>query len=238
MEDRLQKIISACGLTSRREAEKWILAGRVTVNGKVAELGHKADLSTDQVCVDGTPIQKEATRTYLMLHKPRGYVTSLSDEHGRKTVADLVADAKVRLWPVGRLDLNSEGLLLMTDDGDLTQKILHPSYEVEKEYLVWVKGCTGEALPILSAPMSLDGEMLAPAKVRCLSKNEEVSKLSFTIRQGKNRQIRRMCNQVGLSVVRLKRIREGHISLDPELGPGKWRPLTSEEVASMQEKRS
>ncbi len=225
MEERLQKIISSCGVTSRREAEKWILAGRVQVNGKVAVLGDKADLTCDVVLVDGVSLVKEERRHYVMLHKPPGYVTTLSDEKGRKTVADLVSDYGVRLWPVGRLDYQSEGLLIMTDDGDLTHKILHPSHEMEKEYLVWVRGDVEKALPILSAPMCLDGEELAPAKV-----TPKGNCLSVVIHQGKNRQIRRMCQQVGLEVLRLKRIREGAVSLDRKLPRGKWRDLISQEV--------
>lgn len=234
VEERLQKIISSCGVTSRRDAEKWILAGRVTVNGQVANLGDKADIERDVVAVDGAPLQKEETRHYVMLHKPTGYVTTLSDEKGRKTVADLISDYGLRLWPVGRLDVQSEGLLLLTDDGDLTQKIIHPSHEMEKEYLVWVKGNVTEALPILSAPMTLDGEELAPAKVKC-HKKDLVSRLSVVIHQGKNRQVRRMCNAAGLQVVRLKRIREGAVVLDPKLEKGKWRELTSQEVAYLKE---
>lgn len=230
MEERLQKIISSCGVTSRRDAEKWILAGRVTVNGQTATLGDKADLSTDVVAVDGRELHKNEARHYVMLHKPTGYVTTLSDEKERRTVADLISDYGCRLWPVGRLDYMSEGLLIMTDDGDFTQKILHPSHEVEKEYLVWVKGNVSEALPILTGPMTLDGEELAVAKVTC-QKEDEVSRLSVIIHQGKNRQVRRMCHEAGLQVLRLKRIREGPVVLDPKLDKGKWRDLTSQEVA-------
>ena len=133
MEERLQKLISACGLASRRAAEEWIAAGRVTVNGEKAHLGDRADLDRDAVLVDGRPLAPGGGRTYLMLNKPRGYVTTLSDEKGRKTVADLVAGSGARVWPVGRLDMDSEGLLLLTDDGALTQRLLHPSHQVEKE---------------------------------------------------------------------------------------------------------
>ena len=142
MEERLQKLISASGLTSRRGAEDWITAGRVTVNGRVAALGDKADLSRDQVLVDGRPLPQEEDkqRTYLMLNKPRGYVSTLSDEKGRKTVAQLVSGCGCRVWPVGRLDMDSEGLLLLTDDGALTHRLIHPSHQVEKEYLVWEIG--------------------------------------------------------------------------------------------------
>lgn len=232
MEERLQKLISSCGLTSRRNAESWIEAGRVTVNGVTAQLGDKADPERDEIRVDGKPLRPAVEqRTYLMLNKPRGYVTTLSDEKGRKTVADLVADCGARVWPVGRLDLDSEGLLLMTDDGEGTNRLLHPSHEVEKEYLVWVTGDVQKGLPILRGPMTLDGDRLAPAKVREGKRSGEVTQLSVTIHQGKNRQVRRMCAQAGLSVLRLKRVREGALWLDRNLAPGKYRKLTAEEVA-------
>lgn len=237
MEERLQKLLSACGVGSRRAMEEWIVAGRVTVNGEVARLGDKADLDRDQIAVDGVPLRPEGDRTYLMLHKPRGYVTTLSDEQGRKTVADLVSDCGKRVWPVGRLDLDSEGLLLMTDDGDLTQRLIHPSHEVEKEYLVWVVGDVKKGLPILCAPMELDGEMLAPAQVRRGRASGGVTQLSVTIHQGKNRQVRRMCAKAGLQVLRLKRIREGNLLLDRTLRPGQWRVLTREEVALLLEQK-
>ncbi|MCI9352834.1 MAG: rRNA pseudouridine synthase [Lawsonibacter sp.] len=230
MEERLQKLISACGLASRRAAEEWITAGRVTVNGEKAHLGDRADLDRDTVLVDGRPLRPGNGRVYLMLNKPRGYVTTLSDEKGRRTVADLVRGCPVRVWPVGRLDLDSEGLLLLTDDGTLTHQLLHPSHQVDKEYLVWVAGNVNKALPILSGPMTLDGEALAPAQVRRGRDSGGVHQLSVTIRQGKNRQVRRMCAQAGLEVLRLKRVREGGLSLDRSLKPGQWRPLTGDEL--------
>ena len=231
MEERLQKLLSACGVGSRRAMEEWILAGRITVNGEVACLGDKADLDRDVVAVDGIILRPEGERVYLMLHKPRGFVTTLSDEQGRKTVAELVADCGQRVWPVGRLDMDSEGLLLMTDDGELTQRLIHPSHEVEKEYLVWVMGDIKKGLPILSGPMELDGDKLAPAQVRRGRTSGGVTQLSVTIHQGKNRQVRRMCAKAGLTVLRLKRIREGKLLLDRTLAPGKWRMLTREEIA-------
>ena len=235
VEERLQKLISACGLASRRKAEEWITAGRVTVNGEKAHLGDRADLDRDKVAVDGRALRLARTQTYLMLHKPRGYVTTLSDEKGRKTVAQLVSGCGRRVWPVGRLDLDSEGLLILTDDGELTQRLLHPSHEVEKEYLVWVTGNVEKALPVLSSSMELDGERLAPAKVRRGRSSGGVTQLSVTIHQGKNRQVRRMCAQAGLTVLRLKRIREGALLLDQNLRPGQWRNLTQQEVLSLSE---
>jgi 23S rRNA pseudouridine2605 synthase len=234
MEERLQKLISAGGLASRRTAEGWIESGRVTVNGIVARLGDKADPEMDEILVDGKPLNpKKEERTYLMLNKPRGYVTTLSDEKGRKNVAQLVSGCGVRVWPVGRLDLDSEGLLIMTDDGDLTNKLLHPSHEVEKEYLVWVTGDVDAGLPVLSAPMVLDGDRLAPAKVRRGKTSGDVSQLSVIIHQGKNRQVRRMCAQAGLHVLRLKRVREGSVWLDRNLKPGQYRKLTAGELDTL-----
>lgn len=233
MEERLQKLISACGLTSRRAAEDWIAAGRVAVNGEKAHVGDRADLDRDTVLVDGIPLRPGGDRTYLMLNKPRGCVATLSDEKGRKTVTDLLDGCGVRVWPVGRLDMDSEGLLILTDDGTLTHRLLHPSHEVEKEYLVWVTGNINKALPILSAPMALDGELLSPAKVRRGKDSGGVHQLSVTIHQGKNRQVRRMCAQAGLQVLRLKRIREGDLLLDRSLKPGEWRPLMAEELLAL-----
>ena len=233
VEERLQKLISACGLASRRKAEEWITAGRESVNGEKAHLGDRADLDRDEITVDGRPLRPAQGQVYLMLHKPRGYVTTLSDEKGRKTVAQLVSGCGRRVWPVGRLDLDSEGLLILTDDGELTQRLLHPSHEVEKEYLVWVTGNVEKALPILSSPMELDGDRLAPAKVRRGRDSGGVHQLSITIHQGKNRQVRRMCAQAGLSVLRLKRIREGALLLDRNLKPGQWRNLTQQEILSL-----
>ena len=236
MEERLQKLLSACGVGSRRAMEEWITAGRVTVNGQTAHLGDKADLNRDEIKVDGVPLRPEGERVYLMLHKPRGYVTTLSDERGRRTVAQLVADCGRRVWPVGRLDLDSEGLLIMTDDGELTQRLIHPSHQVEKEYLVWVAGDVTRGLPVLSGPMELDGDMLAPAQVRRGRTSGGVTQLSVTIHQGKNRQVRRMCAKAGLTVMRLKRIREGKLLLDRNLQPGQWRLLTKEEVTLLRER--
>ena len=226
MGERVQRGLSAQGLCSRRTAEGWLAAGRVTVNGKRASVGDKANPEWDDIRVDGKPLKAVRKRTYLMLNKPRGYVTTLSDEKGRKTVADLVTGCGVRVWPVGRLDLDSEGLLLLTDDGALTQRLIHPSHEVEKEYLVWVTGEVDKALPILKGPMELDGIPLSPARVEQLGENL----LSVTIHEGRNRQVRRMCALAGLQVTRLRRIREGGLALGP-LKPGRWRPLTAAEVS-------
>lgn len=230
MRERLQKLLSQRGVASRREAERYILTGRVSVNGRTAVLGDQADPELDQILVDGRPLAQAGPRTYLMLNKPRGYVTTLSDEKGRPTVAALVAGCGARVWPVGRLDLDSEGLLIMTDDGALTHRLIHPSHEVDKEYRVWVRGDADRALPILRQPMVLDGVPLSPAEVRPLGQRREGFLLAFTIHEGRNRQIRRMCAAAGLEVRRLRRVREGPLVLG-DLPTGQWRPLTGRELA-------
>jgi 23S rRNA pseudouridine2605 synthase len=232
MEERLQKILSAAGIASRRKAEGYITEGRVTVNGAVATLGTRADLERDEICLDGKPVRPAETLVYLMLNKPRGYVTTLDDEKGRKTAAQLVADCGQRVYPVGRLDMDSEGLLLFTNDGELTNLLTHPRHQVEKEYQVKVKGDWKQALPILNGRMELDGVPLAPAQVTLVEGKGEIAKLTFVIHQGKNRQIRRMCAQAGIQVLRLKRVREGSLNLG-KLAPGSWRNLTPEEVADL-----
>ena len=230
MEERLQKILSARGVASRRAAETILDAGRVTVNGRTAKVGDRADPERDEIRVDGRPLPPLDRRTYLVLNKPRGYVTTLSDEKGRRTVAQLVAGCGARVWPVGRLDLDSEGLLILTDDGELTQKLLHPSHEVEKEYHVWVEGDVEKALPILRGPLSLDGVPLHPAQVKIL----DAGVLSVTIHEGRNRQVRRMCAAAGLKVRHLRRVREGSLTLG-NLKVGCWRPLTAEELSHLLE---
>lgn len=232
MEERLQKLLSQCGAASRRTAEEYIRQGRVTVNGQTAGVGDKADPERDDIRLDGRALDRPRGHTYLMLNKPVGYVTTLSDEKSRRTVAELVAGCGKRLWPVGRLDLNSEGLLLMTDDGELTHRLIHPSHEVEKEYLVEVLGDAEKALPVLSKPIVLDGQRLRPAKVVIAGRKGERTALSVTIHEGKNRQVRRMCAAAGLKVMGLKRIREGCLSLG-ELPVGRWRPLTEGEIKGL-----
>lgn len=229
MEERLQKILSAAGVCSRRQAEEYLRQGRVQVNGRTASLGDKADLARDTVTFDGSDVAKPDTLTYIMLHKPRGTITTLSDDKGRPTVADLVRDCPARVWPVGRLDWDSEGLLVFTNDGALTNRLLHPSHEVEKEYIVTVQGDVDAAVPILEGPMELDGVPLAPAQVRVLGER----RLSIVIHEGKNRQVRRMCAQAGLEVLRLKRVREGGLTLGT-LPRGQWRRLTAQEVQTLE----
>ena len=232
MEERLQKLLSAAGICSRRAAETYITAGRVTVNGVPAELGQRADPDRDDIRVDGRPLAEREELVYLLLNKPRGYVTTLSDEKGRKTVADLVSDCGARVYPVGRLDLDSEGLLIMTNDGALTQHLLHPSGEVNKTYLVSVYGPVAGAAERLSAVTELGGEPIRPALVEVLRRTGQTAELSVTIHEGKNRQVRRMCQACGLTVKRLRRVREHTLELG-ELPVGKWRYLTAEEVAAL-----
>lgn len=234
--ERVQKILSGRGLLSRRKAEQYILEGRITVNGIPAALGQTADPAVDDIRIDGVPIPEEQDFVYLMLNKPRGYVSTLSDERGRRTVAELVQDCGARVYPVGRLDLNSEGLLLMTNDGALTQRLTHPSHEVEKEYLVRVTGPVETAIPVLRRGMTVEGVRYLPAKVHRLPSEEKGScLLSFTIHQGKNRQVRRMCAAAGLTVHRLRRVREGGLALG-ELPPGRWRYLTADEVLRLKKR--
>ena len=225
MMERLQKLISAAGLASRRQAEAMIAAGRVSVNGASARLGQTADPDRDLICVDGVPLQSKPVFRYLLLNKPRGYVTTLSDEKGRPTVAELVHDAGARVYPVGRLDLNSDGLLLLTNDGALANAVMHPRKEVSKIYRTAVRGDVAAALPILRGPMEIDGYRIRPAVVRDLGDGI----LEIEIHEGRNRQIRKMCAAAGLQVLRLTRIAEGPLRLG-DLRPGQWRDLTEDEL--------
>ena len=229
MTERLQKLIASAGLCSRRTAEEWIAAGRARVNGALASVGDRADPETDTVTVDGIPLPETASPVYLMLNKPRGYVTTLSDEYGRRTAAELVAGCGARVYPVGRLDRDSEGLLLFTNDGDLAQRLLHPRHEVDKVYLVTVRGDIRGAAERLMAITELDGEPIAPAQAEEVSRHEGQALLRVTIHQGKNRQVRRMCARIGLHVARLQRIQEDTLLLG-DLPPGKWRYLTDREL--------
>lgn len=227
--ERLQKILSARGLASRRTAEEWIKAGRVTVNGRTAVLGDTADAETDEVFVDGKPLPRQERLVYLMLHKPRGYVTTLHDEKGRPDAAQLVADCGVRVYPVGRLDMDSEGLLLFTNDGAFANRLMHPKHQVEKAYEVRVSGFAPEKLTLLSRPIVLDGYRIAPPGVRLLRSGGDKAWIEVVIHEGRNRQVRRMCQAAGFTVLRLKRTREGDLRLG-ELPLGKWRSLTEAEI--------
>ena len=229
MKERLQKIISARGLASRRKAEEWIVAGRISVNGTTAVLGDAADLDSDEILLDGRPLPSRQENVYIMLNKPRGYVTTLSDEKGRANVAQLVADCGVRVYPVGRLDMDSEGLLLLTNDGEFANRLMHPKHEVEKTYDTWVNGYTEGAEERLKRPIALDGYQIRPPKVRLLYAEETKAKLRITIHEGRYRQVRRMCQTAGMTVTRLRRISEGKLRLG-DLPSGTWRYLTAQEL--------
>ncbi len=237
---RLQKFFTDAGVMSRRAAEAEIASGRVTVNGITAEIGMKVDPETDTVMYDGKQvIYPGATHrnTYIMLNKPVGYVTTMADEKGRKTAASLVADAGVRIYPVGRLDMYSEGLLLFTDDGELANHLTHPSHKISKIYKLKVKGDIGEdGAAAFRRPMTIDGYDLKPVGARLVASGDVArdgtvsSTLIITLHEGRNRQIRKMCEQIGLTVLMLKRIAVGDIKLGG-LPTGKWRHLTDDEVA-------
>ena len=232
MRERLQKILSARGVASRRKAEQMIQNGAVTVNGVTAALGDSADPELDRICVNGQPLPTGQRFVYILLNKPRGYVTTLSDEKGRPNAAQLVADCGIRVYPVGRLDMDSEGLLLFTNDGAFANALTHPKQEVEKIYEVWAVGYAPGGEEKLSRPIVLDGYRIRPPKVVLLSANGEKAKFRVTIHEGRNRQIRRMCEAAGMRCTRLRRIQEGSLRLG-DLPCGAWRYLTPEEIAEL-----
>ena len=233
MRQRLQKLISARGVASRRSAEEMILQGRITVNGKTAVLGDSADPDADEILLDGNLLPSSGKPVYILLNKPRGYVTTLSDEKGRKNAAQLVADCGVRVYPVGRLDMDSEGLLLFTNDGEFANRLMHPSHEVVKIYHVWVRGFRQDALEALRKPVSLDGYQIKAPDVQVLDQRDpQRVKLQVSIHEGRNRQVRRMCALAGMKVLRLVRVQEGTLCLG-ELPRGKWRYLTDKELAEL-----
>lgn len=232
MKERLQKILSARGVASRRKAEEMIIAGLITVNGTVAELGAAADPETDLILVEGRPLPAQEKYIYILLNKPRGYVTTLSDEKGRPNAAQLVAECGLRVYPVGRLDMDSEGLLLFTNDGDFANAMMHPKQEVNKSYEVWVTGYHPGAEIQLSRPITLDGYTIRPPKVKLLRVDGGKAKFLVTIHEGRNRQVRRMCEAAGMQCTRLRRIKEGSLALG-DLPLGKWRYLTENEVKAL-----
>lgn len=231
MEERLQKVLAAHGVASRRKCEEWILAGRVKVNGEtITELGFKADPEKDQIEVDGKKIQGESLR-YVLFHKPKGVITSVTDPQGRKVVTDFIK-LKERIYPVGRLDYDTTGLLLLTNDGDLANKIAHPSFEIDKTYVATVRGIPGQkALDTLTTGVMLEDGITQPAKVELCSVDEKRGQavVQLTIHEGRNRQVRRMCEAVGHPVIQLKRIQLGFLTLGNLLA-GQYRELKPEEV--------
>ena len=234
MTERLQKILASRGVCSRRKAEELIAAGRVSFNGQTAKLGDSADPEIDEILLDGEPLPSADGFVYILLNKPRGYVTTLSDEKGRDNAAQLVADCGKRVYPVGRLDMDSEGLLLFTNDGEFANNLMHPKHEVNKTYRVIVRGYSDEALEKLKKPVTLDGYTIRKPEVVLIwkSRQNDKAELQVTIHEGRNRQVRRMCTMAGMSVTRLIRIAEGTLRLG-DLKPGKWRYLTEEEVAAL-----
>lgn len=230
MTERLQKILSGRGVCSRRKAEEYITAGRVTVNGAVAHLGDSANLDTDIILLDGSPLPCQSKCVYIMLHKPRGYVTTLSDEKGRKNAAELVSGCGVRVYPVGRLDMDSEGLLLFTNDGDFANALMHPKHEVDKTYKVTVNGFEESKLERLSQPVTLDGYTIRRPDVKLIKAFDGGrAVLQVTIHEGRNRQVRRMCDLAGMRVTRLVRVSEGAVKLG-SLPSGQWRHLSEQEL--------
>lgn len=230
---RLQKFLSECGVASRRKSEELIAAGKVKVNGKIAVIGDKINPSRDTVSVNGKKLVRSKSHTYIMLHKPRGFITTLSDEMGRKCVAQLIEDVGTRVYPVGRLDRDSEGMLLLTDDGEFANAMTHPTKHVPKTYRVTVRPSVSEdQITALSTGIEIDGRMTMPSEVRVLQRQEGRVVLEIIIYEGRNRQIRKMCETLGLEVARLKRTQIGSVKLGM-LKQGDWRNLTDEEVRKL-----
>ena len=233
MEERLQKILSRHGVASRREAEELILNGRVTVNGAEARLGMKADEDLDEILVDGDPLAQTEQRVYIMLNKPRGCLCTRKDEKGRKTVLDYLSGCRARVWPVGRLDLNSEGLLLLTDDGELTNALTHPSHGVEKVYTVRVAGeDIPGAIKLLKGSLELEDGPARAVSVRKLKDDGDRAILEITVTEGRKHLVRNMCAAAGLEVKRLIRVAEGGLALG-DLRTGCWRYLEAEELRAL-----
>lgn len=234
MEERLQKILSRAGIASRREAERMITAGRVAVDGTVVtELGAKADPGRNRITVDGKPVSLEEKRLYVLLNKPVGYVTTMKDPEGRPIVTDLLKGVGTRVFPVGRLDYNTEGLLLLTNDGEWANRLAHPRHEVDKEYLVRVRGSVSkEQISRLAAGVELEDGKTAPAVVKLVRESDNNTWISVTIHEGRYRQVRRMCEAASLSVIRLRRVRYGSLALG-DLKPGEYRLLTPAEVKEL-----
>ena len=230
---KLQKYVSDCGLMSRRAAEAAIVRGEFTVNGLPASLGDRVLPSRDVVRYRGRKLHDPGRKWYIMLNKPRGYVTTMADERGRKSVAELVSDLPARVYPVGRLDMDSEGLLLMTNDGEFANRLAHPSFGHRKVSVVTVAGCVGNGeADRLRAMRELDGEPIAPCEVRILERNVNSSRLRIVLTQGKNRQIRRMAERVGLKVTVLRRVAVGCVTLG-ELEAGRWKELSPQQVRAL-----
>lgn len=228
---RLQKFMAKCGVASRRKSEEIILKGKVKVNGEVVkELGFKIDIDQDTVIIDGKRLGLEENKVYILLNKPTGYITTMSDEFNRKKVIDLLKGVEERVYPVGRLDYDTSGLLLLTNDGDLAYKLTHPKHEIEKKYIAKVKGIpTEEELMHFRNGLKIEDYITSKAKVKVIHKERGNSTLEVIIHEGKNRQVRKMCSKIGHPVVELKRIEMGEIKLS-DVKEGRWRYLTPKEV--------
>lgn len=233
-EERLQKILSRAGISSRRAAEKIILEGRVTVDGKIiSKLGAKADTEKNKICVDGKILNFDEEKIYLLLNKPKNFLCTVKDDRGRKTVLDLVPEISARIYPVGRLDFDSEGLIILTNDGELTHLLLHPKFKIKKTYRAKIFGeLTDEKIKKLRAGVELDDGLTAPAEISLISREKNFSVAEITIHEGRNRQIRRMFAAVGCEVKRLKRIKFANLTLKG-VEVGKFRRLTSAEVKEL-----
>nr|WP_319488052.1 pseudouridine synthase [uncultured Caproiciproducens sp.] len=230
---RLQKMLADCGVASRRKAEEMISAGEIKVNGVTAKIGDKVDPKKDKVTVKGKPLDTHVKEIYIMLHKPRGFITTMSDEMDRKCVAELVKDVPERIYPVGRLDRESEGLLLLTNDGEFANAMTHPSLHIPKTYRVTIRPSISEdQLTQIAVGIVIEGRKTAPARVNVISQEAGRVVLEIVLYEGRNRQIRKMCEQLGLEVARLKRVAIGQLKLGM-LQPGAWRLLTSEEVKKL-----
>lgn len=228
---RLQKFMADCGVASRRKCEELIAAGKVKVNGQIASIGDKIDPRNDTISVSGRKLTRDKNYVYIMLHKPRGYVTTMSDEMDRKCVAELVADIGKRVYPIGRLDRDSEGLLLFTNDGEFANALTHPSRHIAKTYRVSVRpAITEDQLTVLTSSLMIDGKQTLPADVRVINKEADKTTLDIILYEGKNRQIRRLCEEAGLETARLKRLSIGQLKLG-NLKVGEYRHLTHDEIS-------
>jgi len=230
--ERLQKILSAYGIASRRKAEQLILDGRVSVNNITATLGQRAEVDRDVITVDGVPLTTKSKNVYIVLNKPSGYLTTVSDDFGRKTVMELVSDANTKIYPIGRLDLNTEGLLIFTNDGDFANKIMHPSFNLQKTYIANVRGGVEKAVELMRKPIVIDSHSVHAVRVDLLTSNSAGGTLKITISEGRNRQIRKMCIACGVTVKSLKRVSVGALELG-DLKLGKWRFLSESEITAL-----
>lgn len=229
---RLQKYMALAGVSSRRKAEELIKEGKVKVNGKtMTEMGYIVNEGVDEITVNGSNVKMSTKKVYIMLNKPKGYITTVKDQYNRPTVLDLLEEIEVRVYPIGRLDYETSGLLLLTNDGDLTKKLTHPSHDISKTYIARIKGhLEKEAIDLFEKGMILDGKKTKKAKITTLKKHDKNSLVEITITEGRNRQVRRMCSKIGHDVLSLERISIGNVSLDEKLSAGKWRYLTKTEI--------